>query len=519
MRLSALIEGMDREALGMEVLGMEDVEIGSISFNSSNIERDGGALFAALPGVDRDGYDYIDDALSRGAACVLAARAKAGLNVPQIICADPRAALAYISESFYGSPAEKMELVGITGTNGKTTTSYLVESILKAAGLKCGVIGTVNYRYGDKVLSAARTTPESTELSALMNEMNLADVSHLVMEVSSHAVAQKRAEACRFTTAIFTNLTHEHLDYHHTMEKYFEDKARLFKELMKEGGVPVVNIDDKWGKELAASLEGARTYSLKEGADIYPTEYSIDTAGIRATLSTPKGRVEIESALIGEYNLANIMAAVGAVEALGIDSGVISKGISALKRIPGRLDPVDIAGAKEGAPRFLVDYAHTADALERVLEALTKITKGRIITVFGCGGDRDAGKRPLMGEVATRLSDVTVITSDNPRGEDPLKIIGDIVAGLGGIKIFDEGAEVSGRGYMVIADRREAIRKVVALAKDNDTVLIAGKGHEDYQIVGGKVLRFDDREELIEAINERSAPASGFDPGLWRRNN
>ena len=497
---------MDREVLGMEVMGMDDVEVSSISLDSRGIED--GALFAALPGAARDGLDFLDDALSRGAVCVLAERAKEGVTVPQIIVIDSRAALAYISERFYGSPAERLSLVGITGTNGKTTISYLIESILKEAGLKCGVIGTVNYRYNDKVVSGARTTPESTELSALMADMVAADVTHAVIEVSSHALAQKRTEACCFTAAIFTNLTHEHLDYHHTMENYFEAKARLFKEHMKEGGVPVINIDDTWGKLLSDSLKGARTYSLKEGADIFPEEYSITADGISAVLITPEGAVVIESELLGEFNLLNIMGAVGAAQALGIEREVISRGISTLKRIPGRLDKVTSKESLSEAPRFLVDYAHTADALTRVLETLKKITKGRLITVFGCGGERDTEKRPLMGEVSARLSDITIITSDNPRGEDPVKIIEDIEAGIKGTEKFNAGTGFSGRGYAVIPERREAIRKAVECARDYDTVLIAGKGHEDYQLIGDECLSFDDKDELARAISEFAATAN-----------
>jgi UDP-N-acetylmuramoyl-L-alanyl-D-glutamate--2,6-diaminopimelate ligase len=503
--LSALIEGIDKEAFEMEIIGMEDVGISSISLDSRGIER--GALFAALPGVDHDGYDYIDDATRNGAASVLAERAREELSVPQIVVNDSRAALAFISERFYGSPAAHLKLVGVTGTNGKTTTAYLVESIIKEAGLNCGVIGTVNYRYNDKVLSAERTTPESAELSGLMADMVASKVTHAVLEVSSHALSQKRTEACRFSSAVFTNLTHEHLDYHETMENYYSAKARLFTDLMAEGGVAVVNIDDSFGARLADSLKGACTFSLKEGAEIYPKEFFFASDGITATLNTPAGAVAIESELIGEYNLSNIMAAVGATTALGIDSEVISRGISALKRIPGRLEPVSSGDNRKEAPRFFVDYAHTADALTRVLESLRPITKGRLITVFGCGGDRDTEKRPLMGAASARLSDVTIITSDNPRSEDPEKIIEDIEVGLSNVKKFNEGTGFSGRGYEVIVERREAIRKAVASAKDNDTVLIAGKGHEDYQLIGTKTLNFDDRAELASAISSLAASA------------
>jgi UDP-N-acetylmuramoyl-L-alanyl-D-glutamate--2,6-diaminopimelate ligase len=504
LRLSTLIEDIDTVAAGLKIIGMEgDVEVSSISLDSRELGGPG-ALFAALPGELSDGYDYIEDALSAGAVCVLAEKVKEDANVPQIIVSDARAALASISETFYGSPASKMRLVGITGTNGKTTTSYIIESIFLAAGLKCGVIGTVNCRYDDLVLESAHTTPESLDLSSLMADMFASNVSHVVIEVSSHALTQKRADGCRFSSAVFTNLTHEHLDYHHSMENYFESKARLFKELMKENGTPVVNIDDKWGCALAGKISDVITYSITQRADIYPKEYAVAKDGITAILNTPSGELKIESALVGEYNLSNIMAAIGAALSLGIDVKAISAGISALERVPGRLEVVGESEEIE-APRFIVDYAHTADALKTVLSALRKITKGRIITVFGCGGDRDAAKRPLMGEAATSLSDISIITTDNPRSEEPAKIIEDIEAGIKGVRRFNTGEQTPEKGYMVLAERRDAIRRAVALASANDTVLVAGKGHEDYQLVGDKSFSFDDREELKLALKEHSA--------------
>ena len=504
MRLSALIGDIDTEAMGIKIIGMEgDVEVSSISLDSRELAGPG-ALFAALPGELSDGYDYIDEALSAGAVCVLAEKVKEGAAVPQIIASDARGALASISETFYGAPSKNMRLVGITGTNGKTTISYIIESIFLASGLKCGVIGTVNCRYDDRVLESAHTTPESLDLSSLMADMLAGNVSHVVIEVSSHALVQKRADGCRFSSAVFTNLTHEHLDYHHSMEDYFKSKARLFKELMKEDGTSVVNIDDKWGSSLADEISDVITYSITQRADIYPKEYAVTKDGITAIIDTPSGELKIESALVGEYNLSNIMAAIGAALSLGIDIKAIRAGISALERVPGRLEVIGESEDTE-APRFIVDYAHTADALKTVLSALRKITKGRIITVFGCGGDRDAAKRPLMGEAATSLSDISIITTDNPRGEDPGKIIGDIEAGIKDVRRFEAGKQTPEKGYMVLAERRDAIRRAVALASVNDTVLVAGKGHEDYQLVGSKSFSFDDREELRLALKDHSA--------------
>jgi UDP-N-acetylmuramoyl-L-alanyl-D-glutamate--2,6-diaminopimelate ligase len=353
----------------------------------------------------------------------------------------------------------------------------------------------------------------------ILREMKDAGVTHCIMEVSSHSLAQKRIDGCRFAVRVFTNLSPEHLDYHHTMEEYFNAKARLFTDttLEAEGGVSVVNVDDEWGEELAGRLEDPLSYSIvcdRRRSRIYPGDFSLSAEGIVARVKTPGGTVEVRSPLVGEYNLYNIMAAVAVGFAAGIEAPLISRGINALKSVPGRLEMVTKTGLPAGPGRFkaYVDYAHTPDALERVLSALRAVREGRIITVFGCGGNRDRKKRPLMGEVSARLSDVTIVTSDNPRDEEPLDIIKEIeagVKGVKGVKRYDPEKAIEEKGYTVIPERAEAITKAVSLARPGDTVLIAGKGHEDYQIVKGKRLRFDDREVLKKVIAHRAAGVQG----------
>jgi UDP-N-acetylmuramoyl-L-alanyl-D-glutamate--2,6-diaminopimelate ligase len=356
----------------------------------------------------------------------------------------------------------------------------------------------------------------------ILREMKDAGVTHCIMEVSSHSLAQKRIDGCRFAVRVFTNLSPEHLDFHHTMEEYFNVKARLFTDtaLEAEGGVSVVNVDDEWGEALTARLEDPLSYSIvsdRRRSRIYPGDFSLSAQGIEARVNIPAETVEVRSPLVGEYNLYNIMAAVAVGFAAGIEAPLISRGINALKSVPGRLEMVTETATRPGPGRFkaYVDYAHTPDALERVLSALRAVREGRIITVFGCGGDRDREKRPLMGEVSVRLSDVTIVTSDNPRDEDPLDIIKEIEAGIKGVKgvkgvkRYDPEMAIEEKGYTVIPERADAITRAVSLARPGDTLLIAGKGHEDCQIVKGKRLRFDDREVLKEVIAHAEAGGQG----------
>ncbi|MFQ5586139.1 MAG: UDP-N-acetylmuramoyl-L-alanyl-D-glutamate--2,6-diaminopimelate ligase [Thermodesulfobacteriota bacterium] len=461
-----------------------------------------GYLFAALRGEHHDGHEFLRDAVKRGAVATLVEEPDPGLPVAQIVVPDTRGAVGKIADAFYGYPSHALSIIGITGTNGKTTTTYLVDSILRSAGVQSGLLGTISYRYGGKKIPAPHTTPEAIELHGHLRGMVDERVTHCVMEVSSHALAQRRVDGCAFTVGVFTNLTQDHLDYHRTMEHYSASKARLFDSLIAHDGWAVINIDDRWGEELAKGIpHRLMRYTLeKDDAEIAVCRKSVTADGIEAELDTPAGRIVISSPLIGEYNLRNIMAAVGCGIALGLERGAIEAGIRGMERVPGRLDRVP---SPRGFKAF-VDYAHTPDALESVLRSLAEVKKGRIVTVFGCGGDRDRGKRPVMGEVAVRWSDITIITSDNPRGEEPLSIIGEIEGGIEGVRRYEAGEDVTSRGYLVIPDRREAIDHAIEIASEGDIVLVAGKGHEDYQIVGDRRLPFDDRVELKRAIDERA---------------
>ena len=517
MRLSELIKNLPDK----RVIGNADIPIAGIAYDSRRVGK--GFIFVAISGQHLDGCSFISDAIGRGASVIVAGEAAADTGLTQVVVPDVRDAMARLSAAFYREPSRNMTLMGVTGTNGKTTITYLIESILSAAGCNVGVIGTVNYRYAGKTFSAPHTTPEAPDLNMILREMVDNGVTHCTMEVSSHALAQKRVDGCRFTGAVFTNLTQDHLDYHGTMERYFESKSRLFTDFITGagGGFSVINIDDPWGVKLNLRLKTQDSrlktlrYSLNSNTEIHPGQASFSERGIDAILNTPIGRINISSFLLGDYNLQNIMAAVGAGIGLGLDRGVIENGVTSLKRVDGRLERI----LSKGGFQAVVDYAHTGDALERVLNTLKPLAKGRLITVFGCGGDRDRGKRPVMGEIATRISDFTIITSDNPRSEDPLEIIeeiergintGDRSQGLGVRKILDaEFQELQTpnselrTAYAVIPDRHDAIRVALNMAAPKDIILVAGKGHEDYQIVGSRRIPFDDTREIKMALEER----------------
>jgi UDP-N-acetylmuramoyl-L-alanyl-D-glutamate--2,6-diaminopimelate ligase len=519
MKLQVLISSLD-----CELLGDAEVEVTSITCDSRTLGPGAvpGALFVALPGASSDGHGFIAEAAARGAVAVLAERAEPGITIPQVIVPDARAALASVSSVFYGEPSSRMVVVGITGTNGKTTVAYLLEAIFKEAGFNTGVIGTINYRYGATLRPAPYTTPEAPELNRIMKEMADAGVTHCIMEVSSHALEQKRVDGCRFDATVFTNLTHEHLDYHHTMEEYFHAKSLLFRLLKDDASGknpanparaanptraaratdPVINMDDPWGAKLSKEFAPVLGFGFDERAVVRPIEYSLGEAGIEASVTTPQGDVRVSSALVGKYNLENILGAIAVSSALSLKCDVIARGVGALKGVPGRLEQVPVPGV--AGFRAYVDYAHTGDALERVLDELGRISKGRIITVFGCGGNRDRLKRAGMARAAAMRSTITIITSDNPRDEDPGAIIADIEAGMSGVTKRAANEAIAPRSkdkcYLVIPDRREAIQEAVRMAGSGDTVLVAGKGHEDYQIVKGERSRFNDVEELKAAI-------------------
>ena len=494
--------------------GSLDCEVREVCDDSRAVEP--GDLFVAVRGASSDGHDYLRQALERGAvaAVVESEAAAAGLSFPGGIVrvASTRAALGQIAAIRYGEPARALRLVGVTGTNGKTTTSYLIESMLRAAGRKTGVLGTVNYRWGDDpqvVRPAQHTTPGPLELHRTLAEMRAANCTHAIMEVSSHALSQERLSGVRFRVGAFTNLTQDHLDFHGTMDSYFHAKARLMRHLLASpDGVGVIFMDGDYGRRMAGSVVGERLLVsvVDEGADVSPKRYQCTIDGIEAELSSPLGAIELRSPLIGRYNLANIVVATGVAIALGLDIATIRKGVAELEGVPGRMERV----SNSLGFSVLVDYAHSPDALENVIATLRPLIKsdGRLLCVFGCGGDRDRMKRSPMGEVVARGADLAIVTSDNPRTEDPRAIVDMILAGVHktDMPLVGSAAALGAarRGFCVEVDRRRAIQAAVAAARPDDVVLIAGKGHEDYQIIGHTKHPFDDRAVAREALAERA---------------
>jgi UDP-N-acetylmuramoyl-L-alanyl-D-glutamate--2,6-diaminopimelate ligase len=487
-----------------EIYGDPAVEVRGLAYHSQKVEE--GFLFAAIPGSQEDGMRFIPEALSRGACSLLLGENLDSAKAVQVVVPDVREGLARLSAAFYGDPSSFLTLVGITGTNGKTTTSYLIESILEAAGKSVGVLGTINYRFAGQIQPAPMTTPESLDLQRKLRAMRDAGITHAILEVSSHALAMQRVRGCDFDVVLFTNLTRDHLDYHGSMESYFQSKQLLFTQYLleskKEESCAVINLDDPKGEELSRMACGTLIgYGVKRHRQVWPEMVEETPEGLRARVHTPRGSFHLASSLIGLHNLYNILAAVGVAEALKLSPKTIAAGVERLTRVPGRLERVP---GGDGIWVF-VDYAHTGDALERALETLKRMQPARLIIVFGCGGDRDRGKRAVMGRVAALGSNLAVVTSDNPRTEDPLEIIAEVERGIRetGRKKY-QAIDLSGgwthSGYVVIPDRREAIHLAIGVARPGDVVLIAGKGHEDYQIVGGKKVHFDDREEVAMAL-------------------
>jgi UDP-N-acetylmuramoyl-L-alanyl-D-glutamate--2,6-diaminopimelate ligase len=488
MRLQTLLKDLFVE----ELLGDPDTEITQVTYDSRKAVP--GCLFAAVRGVREDGSRFIAAAIERGARAVLyeeyAGERPDGVTFAKV--PDARLAMAMAAAAFYGYPARRLDLIGITGTNGKTTTSYLIRSVLESAGRDTGLIGTISYEYGGKVLNAPNTTPESVDLQCLLGEMADAGAEYAVIEVSSHAVALKRVAGCEFKVRVFTNFTQDHLDFHGSMDEYYAAKRSFFTE---GPGMSVINLDDPKGWDLASSApDGVLTYGLKVPADVTAKDIRLSPDGVSFTLVTPGGEAAVKSPLVGRHNVYNILAAAGACLSAGIGPSEIAAGVAAMKEVPGRLEKVD-----EGQDfTVLVDYAHTEDALAHVLSTAREFTPGRVVTVFGCGGDRDRSKRPKMGYAASLLSDIVVLTSDNPRTEDPAEILRQVEAG-----VYEEGSKKKGETYFVIPDRGEAIEFAVGMAGAGDTLLIAGKGHEDYQIVGAGKYHFDDRQAARQAILSR----------------
>jgi UDP-N-acetylmuramoyl-L-alanyl-D-glutamate--2,6-diaminopimelate ligase len=460
-----------------------------VAYDSRAVER--GHVFVALKGEHADGASFAREATERGAAVIVSEQsAPPDVHVPWAIVDNARLALALLAAEFYGHPSREMRVVGITGTNGKTTTAYLLASIFESAGSTCGVLGTVSYRVGGQVREATRTTPEAPDVQRLLREMVDLGCDACMMEVSSHALSLARVDGTTFAAGVFTNLTRDHLDFHGDMETYFRAKRRLF-EMLPRDAPTVINLDDPRGSSLIEVAGRPVTYGTSRLADVTPGPVSFSLEGLSFDIRTPRGTMHVDSNLVGRPNLYNILAAVSTATALGLPFDAIERGVRALEGVPGRFQVVSTATDEV---TVIVDYAHTDDALRNLLETARPLTRGRLITVFGCGGDRDRTKRPLMGAVAGRLSDLIVVTSDNPRSEDPARIIEEIQRGITPNTRRDAGQ------LLTIVDRRAAIAKAIQTARPGDVVLVAGKGHEKYQVIGDRTLPFDDVAIAREAL-------------------
>jgi UDP-N-acetylmuramoyl-L-alanyl-D-glutamate--2,6-diaminopimelate ligase len=473
-----------------------------ITHDSRAVSR--GAVFVAIRGQRADGLSFAADAASRGALAIVAeGPPPAGTTALWLQTTNARMALAELAHLLYERPSEALTLVGVTGTNGKTTTTYLLSSVLDAANLPSGRLGTVTFRVGPAASDerdASHTTPEAPEIQRLLREMLTRGCKACAMEVSSHALALHRVAYLRFAAAIFTNLTRDHLDFHGDMPQYFAAKRRLF-EMLPAGAPAILNIDDPRGAELAAGRPRVLTFGINRQADVRAPVIHSSLEGLAFDVESPIGRLTIRSPLVGRPNAYNILGAVAAAIGLGLSGAAIERGIAALEHVPGRFQ---VVSSGTDTVRVVVDYAHTDDALRNLLETARPLTEGRLITVFGCGGDRDRTKRPLMGAVAARLSDFVVLTSDNPRSEDPGRIIDEITLGLSPTP--EPGAtRRPGPAFVANPDRRSAIEFAIRTAQPGDLVLIAGKGHEKYQIVGDRALPFDDVEAARAALEQRRA--------------
>lgn len=496
MKLSALLPLLSP----LRVTGSTEVEIVALCHDSRQVVP--GTAFFALRGGVADGHNFIEQAQAAGAVVIFAEEDQA---IPPectvVVVPESRRALAKAAALWYGDPGRLGPVIGVTGTNGKTTTTYLLEAVLRAAGRHPAVFGTVSYRFGDNVRAAAHTTPDALELLATAATFSLAGADATIMEVSSHALDQYRVDGIRFAAGIFTNLTPEHLDYHGDMERYYASKRRFFTEILPvSNGRAVISLDDAFGRRLATELPSALTFGLAADAQVRPLEVAVTLAGIHGTIATPQGPLTLHSPLLGRFNLQNLLGTIAAAQALGVARECIATGLSQAAQVPGRLERVE----NQRGAQILVDYAHTGDALEKVLTTVAELHPQRILTVFGCGGDRDRRKRPVMGEISARMSHLAIVTSDNPRTEDPEEIITEICQGI--VRVHprpwsrNEAAQGVGRGYVIEPDRRAAIRLAVACLRPGDVLLVAGKGHEDYQIVGKEKFHFDDREELRQAL-------------------
>jgi UDP-N-acetylmuramoyl-L-alanyl-D-glutamate--2,6-diaminopimelate ligase len=500
MKLREVLEGVATAGPA----GAKEIEIRQVACDSRKVQP--GALFFALHGAKADGNKFVQDAVKRGAAVIGSEEArpsKLPAGVAWIQVREARKALAIAAANFLGRPANALQLVAVTGTNGKTTTTSLVDAIVNASGAKTGLFGTIAYHTPVGDYPAPNTTPESVDLQGFFAEIRDAGGKYAVLEASSHSLAMDRLWGCHFEAAVFTNLTREHMDFHKTFEDYFTAKKKLFEGT--GAGAPevgVLNADDEFGRRLAGLANKTVTYGLESSADITTKKFQLTFEGLTFTAHTPNGKVHVVSPLVGRINVYNLLAAIGAAQALGFSNEVIESGIRNLESVSGRFQRID-----QGQPFLvIVDYAHTDDALENLIRTARELNpKGRIITLFGCGGEKDRTKRPVMGEVTGRLSDLTILSSDNPRSEDPLKIITDIIVGL---------QKTAGK-YLIEPDREKAIGIAMDEARAGDMVLLAGKGHENYQILADRTLEFDDREVARRALRERGfdGPQSGQGKG------
>ena len=461
----------------------EDAEISSITYDSRKVES--GSLFCCLVGLVSDGHTFAGQAVDKGAAALIVEH-RLPYNIPQLVVEDGRKAMALAAACFYGHPEKEMLMLGVTGTNGKTSTTYMVKSIAEQAGKKVGLIGTIQNMIGDEVIETGRTTPESADLFALLRQMADEKVDLVIMEVSSHALVQDRVYGIQYQVALFTNLTQDHLDYHKTFDNYLSAKKLLFSQC----DVAVINHDDPHAEKIMEGLEcPIYTTGIHTPASYNASEIDIQTSGVRFLLRTPKGESLIRLHISGLFSIYNAMGAAAMMQQAGFSLEQIVSGLEALKGVAGRLQAVNTNGKPFSV---YVDYAHTPDALENVLTTVRAFAKARVLSLFGCGGDRDRAKRPLMGEIGGRHSDYVIITSDNPRSEEPESIV----------KAIEEGVKKSGAPYTVLVNRREAIAYALSILEENDILVIAGKGHENYQEINGVKHHFDDKEIVEELLRQ-----------------
>ncbi|MCY6370357.1 UDP-N-acetylmuramoyl-L-alanyl-D-glutamate--2,6-diaminopimelate ligase [Clostridium ganghwense] len=479
MKLREILKGLNYEI----IKGEESVEINKIEYDSRKIEK--GDIFICIEGFNVDGHKYVQSAYEKGAVAIICSKKLD--NAPEcniIKVKNGREALAVCASNFYGNPSNKLNLIGITGTNGKTTSTFMIKSILEHAGYSVGLVGTIANFIGEEKLKAERTTPESLELHELFKKMVDKKIKYCIMEVSSHSLSLDRVYGLGFSQAVFTNLTQDHLDFHKTFENYYEAKLKLFKNTKNS----VINIDDSYGKKVFEDSEGSKiTYAVDENADLVAKNIVNHSRGVEFDLHYEDSNIHINLNIPGRYNVYNALCCAGACLSEGISLEDVKKGLENVV-VPGRCE----IATKDCNLDFdvIVDYAHTPDGLENILKTAKEFTKGRLISVFGCGGDRDTTKRPIMGSLGSEISDIAIITSDNPRTEEPMKIIEDIIKGI------------KKENYMVVENRRDAIKKAMEIAKKGDVVVVAGKGHEDYQILKDKVIHFDEREVIREIVKE-----------------